>query len=176
MADLWRVDLLLWIRNQEFIRRGLVLESRDYCYKAVLHVIGIDIQLAANRALQTHAGLTGSRYPTWFAEQMKSIFDNEDTHAALLVDATNAFNLVNRQVALHNISVLCPTILNNSFMVLLSNFSLLVRMNCLLLRVQHRGPPCYGNICMPLPLFHACIGIFGMHVVSARYFSDLVCR
>ena len=49
---------------------------------------------------------------------MKSIFDDEDTHAALLVDATNAFNLINCQAALHNISVLCPsfsTIWNNTY-------------------------------------------------------------
>ena len=41
-----------------------------------------------------------------------------NTHAALIVDATNAFNLVNRQAALHNISVLCPsfsTILRNTY-------------------------------------------------------------
>ena len=49
---------------------------------------------------------------------MKSIFDDDDTHAALLVDTTNAFNLANRQAALHNISVLCPsfsTILNDTY-------------------------------------------------------------
>ena len=38
--------------------------------------------------------------------------------SALLVDATNAFNALNRQVALHNIRRLCPpiaTILINSY-------------------------------------------------------------
>ena len=30
--------------------------------------------------------------------------------AVLLVDATNAFNSVNRQAALHNISILCPSL------------------------------------------------------------------
>ena len=34
---------------------------------------------------------------------MKAIFENNNTHAALLVDATNVFNLVNCQAALHNI-------------------------------------------------------------------------
>ena len=49
---------------------------------------------------------------------MRVIFEDNDTHAALLVDATNAFNLVNRQAALHNISVLCTsfsTILKNTY-------------------------------------------------------------
>ena len=31
-----------------------------------------------------------------------------DIEAALLVDATNAFNSINRQAALHNINIICP--------------------------------------------------------------------
>ena len=49
---------------------------------------------------------------------MSTIFKDEDTDAVLLVDATNAFNQLNRQAALHNISVLCPsfsTILRNTY-------------------------------------------------------------
>jgi len=41
---------------------------------------------------------------------MRSIFDADDTDAVLLVDAPNAFNSLNRAAALHNISVLCPSI------------------------------------------------------------------
>ena len=41
---------------------------------------------------------------------MKLIFQDHCTEAALLVDATNAFNSINRQSALHNINVLCPTL------------------------------------------------------------------
>ena len=41
---------------------------------------------------------------------MRGIF-KDNTHAALLVDTTNAFNLVNCKAALHNISVLCCSIL-----------------------------------------------------------------
>ena len=40
--------------------------------------------------------------------------------AILLVDATNLFNVINRQAALHNIRVLCPsisTVLNNTYRV-----------------------------------------------------------
>ena len=43
----------------------------------------------------------------------------------VLVDATNAFNLVNHQAALHNISVLCPsfsTILKNTYGALIRLF------------------------------------------------------
>ena len=47
----------------------------------------------------------------------RQAFDSGECEAALLVDATNAFNSLNRQVALHNIRHLCPpiaTILVNS--------------------------------------------------------------
>ena len=40
---------------------------------------------------------------------MRTIFEDNNTYAALLVHATNAFNLVNCQAALRNISVLCPS-------------------------------------------------------------------
>ena len=44
--------------------------------------------------------------------------ESEETEALLLVYPTNAFNTLNRQVALHNIQVICPvisTILNNTY-------------------------------------------------------------
>ena len=41
---------------------------------------------------------------------MKELFEREQSEAVLLVDAANAFNTVNRQVLLHNISITCPTI------------------------------------------------------------------
>ena len=41
---------------------------------------------------------------------MRSIFDVDDTDAVLLIDASNAFNSMNRAAALHNITVLCPSI------------------------------------------------------------------
>lgn len=41
---------------------------------------------------------------------MREIFDEADTEAVLLVDASNAFNVINRQVFLHNIRIICPEI------------------------------------------------------------------
>jgi len=41
---------------------------------------------------------------------MKDIFSEEDTEAVLLIDASNAFNSVNRQGFLHNINIICPEI------------------------------------------------------------------
>ena len=83
--------------------------------KVILHVIGDDIQLAAG-ALQTCAGHDAGSEAAIHA--MKSIFDDDDTQAALLVDATIAFNLVNHHATFHNISVLCPsfsTTLKNTY-------------------------------------------------------------
>ncbi len=40
----------------------------------------------------------------------RSAFESDDVEAVLLVDASNAFNCINRQVALLNIQHLCPTI------------------------------------------------------------------
>ena len=39
---------------------------------------------------------------------MRKTFDEEGCEAVLLVDATNAFNALNRGVALHNIKQICP--------------------------------------------------------------------
>ena len=38
---------------------------------------------------------------------MRSIFDSDRTDAVILVDAANAFNRLNRQVALRNIRYIC---------------------------------------------------------------------
>ena len=49
---------------------------------------------------------------------MREMFTYDNTKAFLLVDASNAFVAVNRQVALHNIQVVCSaisTILNNTY-------------------------------------------------------------
>ena len=42
---------------------------------------------------------------------MQTLLDDSNTEAILLVDASNAFNNLNRQVAFSNISVNCPAIL-----------------------------------------------------------------
>ena len=41
---------------------------------------------------------------------MSQIFSEEDSEAVLLIDASNAFNAVNRKLFLHNVSVICPEI------------------------------------------------------------------
>ena len=94
--------------------------SRRIIAKAILYVIRTDIQLAAG-ALQTCAGHDAGAEAAIHA--MRDIYARENTDAVLLVDASNAFNQVNCQSALHNISILCPsfaTILQNTYGVHLS--------------------------------------------------------
>ena len=41
---------------------------------------------------------------------MLEIFEHDNSDAVLLVDASNAFNALNRAAALHNTKVLCPLV------------------------------------------------------------------
>ena len=41
---------------------------------------------------------------------MRSIFEEDECDAVLLIDADNAFNRINRQVMLHNIRLICPIV------------------------------------------------------------------
>ena len=59
-------------------------------------------------SLQVSAGqMSGSEAA---AHAMNIIFSADQTDAILLIDATNAFNTLNRSAARHNISILCPII------------------------------------------------------------------
>ena len=46
------------------------------------------------------------------------LFENDDSHGILLIDATNAFNSLNRSVAMQNLPILCPELaifINNCY-------------------------------------------------------------
>ena len=85
--------------------------------KVFLRTIGDDIQLAAG-PLQACAGHEAGCEAAAHVQAMKEIYSHDDTDAILLVDATNAFNVINRRAALHNIRILCQsisTVLNNTY-------------------------------------------------------------
>ena len=73
--------------------------------KCVMKVTKEDV-LDASGSLQVCAGLRSGSEAAVHA--MYSIFEEEETDAVLLIDASNAFNALNRAAALHNIRVLCP--------------------------------------------------------------------
>ena len=94
---------------------GICETARRIISKAVLFATKGDLQDAAG-PLQLCAGQIAGIEAAVHA--MKASFQNEDTEAVLLVDASNAFNSHNREVALHNIRHLCPslaTILTNVY-------------------------------------------------------------
>ena len=83
--------------------------------KAIGWVLKNDIQETAG-PLQAATGLHGGAEAAIHA--MKTIFEKDDTEGVILVDASNAFNSLNRHAALHNIQILCPnfaTILINTY-------------------------------------------------------------
>ena len=96
---------------------GIGKVPRRIIAKVVLKTVSDDVQSAAG-PLQTCAGHEAGCEAAVHA--MREIFTLDDTEAILLVDASNAFNAINRQAALHNIQVICPaisTILSNTYQV-----------------------------------------------------------
>ena len=57
-----------------------------------------DLQLCAGQESGCEAGI----------HAMHQIFEDDDTHGIIQVDANNAFNTINRNVFLHNMKIICP--------------------------------------------------------------------
>ena len=62
----------------------------------------------ASGSLQVCAGLKCGSEAAIHA--MRKMFEADGNEAVLLIDASNAFNSLNRSAALHNIRILCPTL------------------------------------------------------------------
>ena len=73
--------------------------------KTIMWSLHDEIQQAAG-PLQVSSGLKGGAEAA--IHSMKLKFESEATDAIILVDAANAFNQLNRLVALHNIQYICP--------------------------------------------------------------------
>ena len=85
---------------------GIGETVRRIIAEAVLCVIGEDVQFAAG-SLQLCAGQPSGGEAAVHA--MREAFNDDDTEGMLLIDATNAFNSLNRAVALYNIQRLCAS-------------------------------------------------------------------
>ena len=107
--------------------------------KCVMKVIKPDV-IDASGSLQVCAGLKSGSEAAIHA--MHSIFEADETDAVLLIDASNAFNALNRAAALHNITVLCPSIANQL------DYFYLVEESSSPPRVPHKGIPWPWG-CMP---------------------------
>ena len=75
--------------------------------RAIAKILRDDIQMAAG-PLQLCAGHQSGCESAVHA--MRQVFESSETEAIILVDATNAFNSLNRQTALRNIRLLCPAL------------------------------------------------------------------
>ena len=84
---------------------GVCEVVRRIVAKAALYVIRDDIQAAAGPHQLCAWQIAGTEAAVY---AVRSVFNHNDSDAILLVDATNAFNSLNRAVALHNIQQLCP--------------------------------------------------------------------
>ena len=73
--------------------------------KAVMAVVKEDVQTSAG-SLQVCAGQAGGCEAA--IHGMRTVFEDEETDAILLIDAANAFNSINRDAMLKNIGRICP--------------------------------------------------------------------
>ena len=87
------------IGGGEVIRRIVAKCVTKVTKEDVLEASG-PLQLCAGHKNGSEAGIHAVHY----------LFEADDTDAVLLVDATNAFNSLNRATALHNIRILCPAL------------------------------------------------------------------
>ena len=86
---------------------GIGEVPRRIIAKAILGLLKQDI-LDASGPLQVCAGQESGCEAAIHA--MRQTFTDMDTEGALLIDASNAFNSMNRHAALHNISIICPSL------------------------------------------------------------------
>ena len=86
---------------------GVCETARRIIGKTIASVLRHEIRAAAG-PLQMCAGQPAGCEAATHA--LARVFAEADTEAAILVDASNAFNSMNRQLALRNIPVLCPAL------------------------------------------------------------------
>ena len=113
--------------------------------KVVMNEIKSDVLEAAGN-LQLCAGQFGGCEAAVHATT--EIFQDDETQAVLLVDASNAFNRINRSVMLHNIGILCPSLAKFAENCYTQKIRLFVIGGRELSSTEGttRGPDCYGTL------------------------------
>ena len=97
--------------------------------KAVMKVVERDLQQAIG-SIQLCAGQDAGCEAAVHA--MEQLFTADDTEAMILVDATNAFNRLNRRVTLLNCNKICPAMAHILINTYRNNSHLFVDGQCLL--------------------------------------------
>ncbi len=86
---------------------GVCETVRRIVAKAILHVTKQDIQDSAGSRQLCGGQVSGIEAAI---HSVRREFSSESAEAVLLVDASNAFNSLNREAALHNVQFLCPSL------------------------------------------------------------------
>ena len=86
---------------------GVAEVAKRILGKAILTVIGGDVQQVAG-TIQLCAGQEAGSEAAIHA--IRQMFKQDHAEGVLLIDASNAFNRLNREVALRNVQLLCPSI------------------------------------------------------------------
>ena len=86
---------------------GVCEVARRIISMTILFVIKSDIQEMTDSSQLCANQIAGMEAAV---HSMRSIFDEKETEAILLLDASNAFNCLNRKYSLLNIRQLCPAI------------------------------------------------------------------
>ena len=127
---------------------GVCETTRRIIGKTIASVLRHEIRAAAG-PLQMCAGQPAGCEAATHA--LDRVFAEADTEAVILVDASNAFNSMNRQLALRNIPVLCPALawyVINTYRCHAPLFAFRLRRGDLLARGNHpRGPISHGDVC-----------------------------
>ena len=94
---------------------GICEAARRIVSKAILTVVRDDLQDAAGSTQLCAGQIAAVEAAIHF---MRACLTSDDTKAVLMVDASNAFNPLNRECTLHNIRYVCPpisTVLINTY-------------------------------------------------------------
>ena len=75
--------------------------------KCVMDIAKEDVQKAVGNLQMCTGQHSGAEAAV---HAMRELYDDTECEAVLLVDASNAFNTLNREAIMHNISILCPTL------------------------------------------------------------------
>ena len=89
--------------------------ARRITVKAVLQIVKGDLQEATGTKQLCTGQIAGVETAI---HSVHDLFQHKDTEAVLLIDASNAFNSLNRKVALYNVQFTCPelsAILQNTY-------------------------------------------------------------
>ncbi len=146
---------------------GIGETARRIIGKAILHIVREDIQEVAGSSQLCAGQKSGSEAAV---HAIRKIFKKEETEAVLEIDATNAFNRLNRQSTLQNIRVLCPSLATTLINTYRNNAELFIDGEC----VSSKEGTTQGD---PLAMAMYALGILPLirkldHLTKQVWFAD----